>query len=287
MIESFLYDNTKTADGEETIPSVDIGSVQITFLDPHPGYEVSFNRHYERFTYPAMVLMGPECYSGGRFVARATEKATRQVNIDSLTNRNGTLINVYWLDGDGVRQSEWSRANVERLHALGKRNFHRDTVASFLARGVWCYRRDSDGVPAQLALEHRFDGIAMCVSAPNEGVTTADLSAQYRDSCAPELLQQIPRLALCLGMVPEETRPDNRPDLADAPENVVRLVQLDHLVTLFFIDSEPGVCWPAIVDCHERWLAQSGMGRLVWGSSFVPTVPGTDTYMNTATLGLA
>jgi hypothetical protein len=263
---------------DEKTPVVDLGSVMVTFIDPHRGYEVSFNRNYERFTFPVMVMMGPESYSGARFVATAEQKRSRVTGGRDLGADQGTLINVFWLEGDGTRQKAWSADNVKRLHALGMRNFNRDLIASFYARFLWSRARPDAGVPPQLALERRYPAMAMVVADPPAGTTAQALAASYSQRCA-ALLEGPGGPALCLAFTPFETRPDNRPDLAGDPANVPRLITGDELVLFWFFDADPAGSWAAALAAHDEILADSG-GRTAWASCFIPVVPGTDTYMS-------
>lgn len=286
MLENFLIRDGRTDIEGQQMSAIDLGSIQASFVDPHRGFEVSYNRNYERFTCLAMVHVGPECYASGRFVARAQEKATRRLRGIDLDKLEGTLLNVYWMEGDGSKQDEWSAVNTPRLGALGKRNFNRELLASFNCRSVWSYRRSENGVPAQLALEHHYPGFAMALSVPADGHSTQDLSQAYFADGAPQIMSKVGELATCVGSIPYHTRADNRPGLPQGEANPVKLVQLHHLVTFYFLEAPPDVCFDALMDAHEGWLDESGVGAPVWASSFVPTVPGTDTYMDAETLGL-
>jgi hypothetical protein len=69
------------------------------------------------------------------------------------------------------------------------------------------------------------------------------------------------------------------PLLADAPGDVPRDEELDQrLLLLFFVDDDPTASWPAVFAGQDEAVAASGLGRIVWASPFIGTVPGTDTY---------
>lgn len=263
---------------DEKTPVVGLGSVMVTFIDPHRGHEVDFNRNYERFTFPVMVMMSPESYSGARFVATADQKRNRVIRTRDLGADQGTLINVFWLEGDATRHKAWSADNVKRMHALGMRNFNRDLIASFFARFLWSRARPEAGVLPQLALERRYPAMAMVVVDPPAGTTASSLAESYRERCD-VLLEGPGGPALCLAFAPFETRPDNRPDLAGDPGNVPRLILGDDLVLFWFFAADPAGSWSDCLATHDQITADIG-GRTAWASYFLPVVPGTDTYMS-------
>ena len=47
---------------------------------------------------------------------------------------------------------------------------------------------------------------------------------------------------------------------------------------LYFLDRDPAEVWSSEFAGHAEAVADSGLGRLVWASPFIPTIPGTDTY---------
>ena len=51
----------------------------------------------------------------------------------------------------------------------------------------WAMQRDPDGVSAELALDHRFPGLAVVVGEANEGVDRAQLEGWYRDEHLPSV----------------------------------------------------------------------------------------------------
>jgi hypothetical protein len=69
------------------------------------------------------------------------------------------------------------------------------------------------------------------------------------------------------------------PLLADAPGDVPRDAAAEQrLLLLFFLDHEPTGSWEETFVAQGRAFSQSGLGRVVWASPFIGTVPGTDTY---------
>ncbi|WP_436775170.1 hypothetical protein [Yinghuangia sp. YIM S09857] len=51
---------------------VRVGSMLLTLVDPHPGFERAYNRWYERDHYYGGCLVGPHLFAGSRWVATRT-----------------------------------------------------------------------------------------------------------------------------------------------------------------------------------------------------------------------
>ena len=56
---------------------VTLGSILLTLVEPHPGYEIAYNRWYERDHFYAGCLVGPGILAGARWVATREMKALR------------------------------------------------------------------------------------------------------------------------------------------------------------------------------------------------------------------
>jgi hypothetical protein len=56
-------------------------------------------------------------------------------------------------------------------------------------------------------------------------------------------------------------------------------VERTHLLDLqlYFLDEEPTASWPAFAELGRN-LAAAGLGKVVFASPWIPTVPGTDRY---------
>src|SRR5262249_8672498 len=152
----------------------------------------------------------------------------------------------------------------------GRMFAERDHVHTLLYNYEWAAARQPDGVGPELALDHRYPGLVMVVGELSEAATREELDQWYRTEHFPGVL---PGSAIdqVLAFSP-------MPLLSDAPGDVPRTTDADRrFLHLYFVDTDPAEVWPAIAR-HGDELASSGLGRLVWASPFVPTVPGTDTY---------
>ena len=140
----------------------------------------------------------------------------------------------------------------------------RDHVHTALYEFAWASGRDPDGVPPELALDHRYRGlVAMLV----EG----DAGDWYRSELLPAVVPGLP--------VDQVVAFTPLPLLADAPTDVGRQdAEDERLLLLWFLDADAAEVWGEGFADHADRLAASGQGTLTWAAPFRPTVPGTDIY---------
>jgi hypothetical protein len=268
------------ATGGVTDDPIRLGTMLYTLVEPHRGHEVAYNRWYERDHFYAGCQIGAYNFAGARFVATADLKALRvpapgQAAVavgpvgDSAT---GSYLGVYYvLDGHHDEWNRWAVDQVNTLHAAGRMFEHRDHIHTGLYRFEWEHRREEDGVPAELTLDHRFPGLVSVFVDAADGVGGAEVGRLYREELLPALLAGTP-VATALGFSP-------LPLLADAPGDVPRGGgSTERLLILFFVDEHPGASTVDFVAEQKAALERAGAGRVSWASPFVATVPGTDTY---------
>jgi hypothetical protein len=270
-----MTDRSVPASGGVTDDPIRLGTMLYTLVEPHKGHEVAYNRWYERDHFYAGCQIGAYNFSGARFVATADLKELRVPADSSAITANpqvGTYLGVYYvLDGHHTEWNRWAVDQVNVLHAAGRMFDQRDHIHTGLYRFEWEHRRDSDGVPAELTLDHRFAGMVSVFTEPADGVDPAQLASWYQDVYLPSVLPGSP-VATVLAFSP-------LPLLADAPGDVPRDAATDRrLLLLWFLDDAPGDSWDTVFAGQEEALASSGLGRLLWASPFIGTVPGTDTY---------
>src|SRR5215211_5713348 len=159
---------------------VRLGSILFTLVEPHRGFEVAYNRWYERDHFYAGVLVGPHTLAGQRWVATRADKELRQP-----VGMPGSYLGLYWIEaGHHDEWNRWGVDTVKRLHAEGRMYAARDHVHTALYALAWAARRDPDGVPPELALDHRYRGlVAMLVEA------SGPVDDWYRDEHVPAALR--------------------------------------------------------------------------------------------------
>jgi hypothetical protein len=236
-----------------------------TLVEPHRGHEVAYNRWYERDHFYAGCMVGPWLFAGRRFVATRPLKDLRfgtHAGLFGAPDR-GSYLAVYWiLDGRHEDHVDWALRQVQWLHANGRMFAERDHVHTLLYRHAWTARADDDGVPAELALDHPYGGLAATLVRPAAGVRAAELGRYVAATFAPELE---------LGFTPI-------PLPADAPVSQRGLDQLDGcLLHLSFTAADPTTWWGEQRVAAAR-LEADGIGQMLWTAPFIPTIPGTDAY---------
>jgi hypothetical protein len=251
---------------------IEVGSILFTMVEPHRGREVEYNRWYERDHFYAGCMIGPGNFAGRRYVARRAEKESRPTGANPITPdpMTGSYLAIYWiLSGMHDEWNTWAVEQVNRLHASGRMFPDRDHIHTLLYRTSWDVERDDAGVSLALALDHPCRGL---VATFADATSDRDaLSEWYRDDFLPTVMPSSP-IAVCGGFTP-------LPLLVDAPGDVPRAPADDQrLMVLWFLDDEPATVWHDIFAKHAGALEESGAGRLVWASPFIPTIPGSDTY---------
>jgi len=265
--------NSTPASGGVTDDPIRIGTMLYTLVEPHRGHEVAYNRWYERDHFYAGCQIGAFNFSGARFVATAPLKEHRYPVGDTALVADpqvGTYLGVYYvLDGHHDEWNRWAVDQVNVLHRAGRMFEERDHIHTGLYRFEWEHRRDADGVPAELTLDHRFPGMASVFIDPAAGTTGAQVGEWLRGTYLPSVLPGSP-VATVLGFSP-------LPLLADAPGDVPRGDTVDdRVLALCFADDVDG--WDAVLAPLGDAVAAAGIGSVLWASPFRGTVPGTDNY---------
>lgn len=266
------------ATGGVTDDPIRIGTMLYTLVEPHRGHQVAYNRWYERDHFYAGCQIGAYNFAGARFVATAPLKGLRQPDRspggpEPLVGDQqvGSYLGVYYvLEGHHDEWNRWAVDQVNALHAAGRMFEHRDHVHTGLYRFEWEHRRDADGVPAELTLDHRFPGMVLVFVDAAGGADTARLGAWFKEVHLPAVLPGTPA-ATVLAFSP-------LPLLADAPGDVPRGAVSERLLLLWFLDGRPEESWDTLFSPMGPALSAAGIGQLVWAAPFVGTVPGTDTY---------
>jgi hypothetical protein len=266
------------ATGGVTDDPIRIGTMLYTLVEPHRGHQVAYNRWYERDHFYAGCQIGAYNFAGARFVATAPLKALRRPAPSPdrpeplvADPQVGSYLGIYYvLDGHHDEWNRWAVDQVNALHRAGRMFDERDHIHTGLYRFEWEHRREEDGVPAELTLDHRFPGLVSVFVELGDGVDVTRLGAWYRHEFLPTVLPGTPA-ATVLGFSP-------LPLLADAPGDVPRPAGADRALLLWFLDEDPEESFEAVFARQGEAVAGAGLGRVVWESPFVATVPGTDTY---------
>lgn len=253
---------------------VKVGSMLFTMVDPHKGYEVAYNRWYERDHFYAGCLVGPWLFAGRRWVATRALKELRFPEPSPIAQpsvRAGSYAAVYWIHaGHHEEHHEWAINQVRWLYRNGRGFAERTHVHTLLYTYDWTHYRDDDPVPIELSLDHGFAGMVSIAIERAAGVPQADLDRWLRETSLPAMLAGSP-IAFCSvwSPIPQEN---------SAPMHIPRVARTDQLdLQLYFLDDEPHQAWDQFVKLGKD-LAATGLGRVVFAAPWLPTIVGTDTY---------
>lgn len=256
---------------------VKLGSMLLTVVDPQKGYERAYNRWYERDHYISGCLVGPYNFAGSRWVATREMKDLRWGTTDVADPLDaGSYVAIYWIERDHHKDwDDWALKQVHWLYSHGRGFDKRDHVHTATFDYLDAAYRDSDPVPVELALDHRYDGIVALWFDGRNGVEAADLHRQVVDSgAAKELLDGSP-IEIAASWVP---RPEFRNSRDSAPMSLGSPGgDVNRLVQLLFVGGDVRDALPAVRRYTDR-LAADGVADLLLAAPFLRTVVGTDTY---------
>jgi len=250
-----------------------VGSMLYTQVDPEKGYEVEYNRWYERDHFYAGCMIGPWLFAGRRWVATRELKDLRFPAETPFLSpvTDGSYVAIYWLlDGHYEDHIEWATEQVNWLYANGRgfqHRVHRHT-GMYGTTGRWY--RDDDYVPLELALDHeQYVGMVSMALQRHDGVEEAALEA-WLDANLPAFLAASP--------VAIASKWNGLPLLDSAPAFVPRDPDADkRSLYLYFLEGDPRASW----DAFRAWAAEidaSGVAKVVFAAPWIPTIIGTDTY---------
>jgi hypothetical protein len=161
-----------TAEGRA---GVEIGTAIVSYIEPHPGHAVDFNRWYELDHFPATVKAGPGVFAGARYVATRACKELRPPGRLFGDPAHGSYLAVAWvLPGKQAEWDEWVGREMQRIAEQDRLFPFRDHVHTAVYR---CVGR-SDAVDAVVALDRGHGGVVVVADeGPKLGVQTGEVDA--------------------------------------------------------------------------------------------------------------
>ncbi|MFJ8083576.1 hypothetical protein ACIQ6Y_23580 [Streptomyces sp. NPDC096205] len=251
---------------------VRLGHALITLVEPHPGHEYAYNRWYEDDHYYAGAMAMPWMFAGRRWVATRDLQLLRHPEKSAVAQpvTTGCYLSTYWItDGRYDDHMRWTVAINRRLNRDAR--VHRERTHVFTAfqdHEATVYRDGAAGPRDIHALDHPYAGLVLQVIDTESAEQRAELLQRL---CARDLPR---RLAGSPAAQVAVFRPTPLP--LDRMSYVAQVEGVEtRLTLLWFLEADPRACW----ESHFADLGTEA-GRVELVAPFVPTIPGTDTYVD-------
>ncbi|MEU6394134.1 hypothetical protein [Streptomyces sp. NPDC046939] len=254
------------------------GHALITMVEPHPGHERAYNRWYEDDHYYAGAMAMPWMYAGRRWVATRDLQLLRYPEKSAVAEpvTAGCYLSTYWItEGRYDDHMKWTVAINKRLNRDGRVHHDRTHVfTAFQDHEATVYRDGAAGPRDFHALDHPYAGLVLEVVDVADGERRPEVAKWLRSWHLPPVLAGSPAAMVVL------FRPTPLP--GDRMTYVKQVEGVDtRLTLLWFLEADPRDCWQERFTGLGEQVAEAGLGaRVELMAPFVPTVPGTDRYVD-------
>lgn len=254
-----------------------LGHALITMVEPHPGHEYAYNRWYEDDHFIAGAMAMPWMYAGRRWVATRDLQSLRYPEKSAVAQpvTDGCYITVYWITaGRYADHMKWTVAINRRLNRDARVHHDRTHVfTAFQDHAVTVYRDGPAGPRDFHALDHPYTGLVVEVVDTDTPQQCDALLGLLRDSHLPRRLAGSP--AAMVTVFRPTPLPLERMSYVKQVEGVGT-----RLTLLWFLQRDPREVWEEHFTGLDTEVAGTGLGRVELVAPFVPTVPGTDAYVD-------
>lgn len=237
------------------------------------GHDHAYNRWYEDDHFYSGAMAMPWMFAGRRWVAPRSLQALRYPDDSAIAQplSSGKYISVYWItDGRYEDHLRWSVATNQRLLPDGRVYLERTHVYTSFQEYLGVVYRDATGPRDIHALDHPYRGLVVEVVDASDDRGT--LTTWLRERILPARLAGS-RRAMTMLFGPYPLPEDKMAYVEDVPG-------LERRVTLLtFTEVPPDECWDTFTGLGAA-VAEAGRGRVELAAPFVPTIPGTDTYVD-------
>ncbi|MFE9737173.1 hypothetical protein [Streptomyces sp. NPDC006477] len=271
------------------------GHALITMVEPHPGHEHAYNRWYEDDHYYAGAMAMPWMFAGRRWVATRELQELRRPEKSAVARpvTAGCYLSTYWItEGRYDEHMKWTVGINKRLNRDGRVHQERTHVfTSFQDHEATVYRDGATGPRDVHALDHPYAGLVLQVVDTENPDRRAALLDRLVTRDLPHRLAGSPAAMVTI------FRPTPLP--GDRMTYVKQVEGVDtRLTLLWFLDQDPRTCWThhfadleSLGGGDEDGDAGAGEGRgagtdrgagvrVELVAPFIPTVPGTDRYVD-------
>jgi len=252
-----------------------LGSALITLVEPNPGQDHDYNRWYEDDHYYSGAMAMPWMFAGRRWVATRDLQALRYPDPSAIAQPldAGKYLATYWITAGRYEDHlRWTVATNQRLlpdHRIFLERTHVYTSFQQYAGAVY---RDPTGPRDYQSLDHPYQGLVMEVVDAPPGADRAALDRWLRTEHLPTRLAGSPAaMTLLFEPIP---LPEDRMSYVDDVPGLER-----RLTLLTFTDRPPAEAWATFAGTGDA-VAAAGVGQVELAAPFLPTIPGTDTYVD-------
>ncbi|MFH8594516.1 hypothetical protein [Streptomyces rimosus] len=253
------------------------GHALITMVEPHPGQERAYNRWYEDDHYISGAMAMPWIFAGRRWVATRELQALRRPARSAVARpvTAGCYLSTYWItEGRYDDHMRWTVAINRRLNTDGRIHHARTHVFTAFHDHAATVYRDGDRGPRDFhALDHPYAGLVVEIIDAADADGRAALLRWLRDEWLPRRLAGSPAAMVTV------FRPTPLPD--DRMPYVRQVERVDNRLTLlWFLQEDPRACWTPWFTGPDAEPDGPWGGRVELVAPFIPTVPGTDRYVD-------
>ncbi|MET7681422.1 hypothetical protein [Streptomyces sp. NPDC005423] len=255
----------------------DLGHALITMVEPHPGREREYNRWYEDDHFIAGAMAMPWMYAGRRWVATRDLQLLRYPEKSAVAQpvTAGCYLSVYWMTaGRYADHMKWTVGINKRLnrdHRVFQDRTH--VFTAFQDHTTTVYRDGGHGPRDIHALDHPYAGLVVQVIDADSPAGLTDLLAWLRDDHLPKQLAGSP--AAMVTVFAPTPLPMDRMTYVKQVEGVGT-----RLTLLWFLQHDPRDTWRDHFANLDTAVAASELGVVRFVAPFIPTVPGTDRYVD-------
>ncbi|HEX4432877.1 MAG TPA: hypothetical protein VHZ96_26625 [Frankiaceae bacterium] len=265
--------------GPEDYP-VKVGSMLLTLVDPHKGFEKAYNRWYERDHFYGGCMEGRYQIAGSRWVATREMKDLRWPKGEKVASPidAGSFVAIYWtLAGHHKEWDDWSVIQVKDLYESGRGFPERSHVHTATFDYIGVDYRDPDGVPLTLALDHKYDAIIAVWLDGRDGRDAAATHADLSKELLPEVLKGS-QLDIAASWVPSEgfrgSGRSGQPMALGTPGG-----DDNRLCQLFFVEGDVRSQLDRMHKYTEA-VEKAGIADVLLAAPFLRTKVGTDAYVD-------
>lgn len=254
-----------------------IGQALILMFEPHPGHEYSYNRWYEDDHFYIAGRAAPWVFAGRRWVAPRALQMLRIPAVSPLAQpitAGCYLTLAFVIAGHGHDFQDWSTVMLARLRDAGRSFPERSHIFSTFQDYAGAIYRDAKGPRDIHALDYPYAGAVVEVIEAKEHGAQDQLRDWLVSEHIPAKLRGSP-IAQCL-MFLEPSAPGTTLDRPGRDLSGSR----PRITLLWFLESEPQKNWSELLSKEEASIEAGGHGKLLLAAPFIPTLPGTDFYVD-------